>query len=589
MRRLSRASAGDRPSAIGDRPPAVLPSRPSCLRGLTIAALALSLPAAHPFASAQDTGDEHQDAWARVAQFAAARMREANTPGMAVAITSRERLLHVGAFGYANLHAKRPLTADALFEIGSISKSFTSVALLQLRDEGRFDPRAPIARYLPWFSVRSSFAPITGHHLMSHTSGLPRDRDDVPSSRYQAYGLREREAGYAPGVHYAYSNVGYQVLGYALESIAKAPYAQVIAGRVLAPLGMSASVAQFTHETRLRLAVGYERLYDDRPTHSAHPLVPATWLEYAAGDGSIVSTPADMAAYARMLLNRGAGPNGRRVLSEDGFRLLTQRAILAGEQSWYGYGMSTSERNGRVVLSHSGGMVGYASMLVADPEAGVAAVVLVNGPGNPGAVAHFAVEAARAATRGGPLPELPAPTDPAVIDNAPDYAGTYTSGARTLLLDDEPPLLGTPVGGRLALLERRDRDTFYLNRPEWELFLLRFEREKGTVVGFSHGGDYYARSDRPLPAVSHPREWDAYPGHYRATHAWFNNFRIVIRRGALYLMSPDGDETTLEPLGPGLFKEEGMSAERLRFDAIADGRALRANLSGVDYYRVFTP
>jgi len=534
--------------------------------------------------------DPSADAWARVTEFARARMRESNTPGLAVAITSRDRLLHVGTLGFANLTAQRPIAPDTLFEIGSISKSFTSVALLQLRDEGRFDPQAPITRYLPWFSVRSSHAPITGHHLMSHTSGLPRDRDDVPSSRYQAYGVRERETGYAPGVHFAYSNVGYQVLGYALETIAKQAYPDVIAQRILKPLGMTASASQFTHETRPQLAVGYERLYDDRPSHPAHPLMPATWLEYAAGDGSIVSTPADMAAYARMLLNRGGGPGGTRVLSEDGFKLLTQRAIPAGEKAWYGYGMSTSERNGRIILSHSGGMVGYATMLVADPEAGVAAVAFVNGPGNPGAVAHFAVDVARAALRGEALPPMPEATDPAIVENAADYAGTYTAGTRTLVLKHDPPLLGTPMDAGLALLERRSADTFYLNDPAWYVFLLEFSRENGVVTGFAHGANWYSRDGRPAPAAKpHPAEWNAYPGHYRTTHAWFNNFRIVLRRGVLYLVPPGGGETKLEPIAPGLFKEEGTSSERLRFDSIVEGQALRVNLSGVDYYRVFTP
>ena len=534
--------------------------------------------------------DPHAPAWARVGEFASARMREANTPGMALAITSRDRLLHVATFGFGNLDAGRSLTADTLFEIGSISKSFTSIALLQLRDEGRFDPQAPVTAYLPWFSVKSSFAPITGHHLMTHTSGLPRDRDDVPSSRYQAYGVREREVGYAPGARYAYSNVGYQVLGYALESMAKKPYAEVITERILKPLAMNASAAQFTHDTRLKLAVGYQRLYDDRPSHSAHSLVPATWLEYAAGDGSIVSTPADMAAYARMLLNRGAAPNGARILSESAFTALTQRAAPAGENTWYGYGLMTSDRDGRILLSHSGGMVGYASMLVADPEAGVAAVVLVNGPGNPGAVAHFALRAARATLRGAPLPALPEPSDPAIVNNGADYAGTYTSGSRTLVLKADPPVLGVPVGNRLMLLEARGRDTFYLNDAAWDRFLLRFERDSTDVIGFSHGSDWYAREGRRVAEVApHPREWDAYPGHYRTTNAWFSNFRVAVRRGVLYLMEPSGGETRMEPIGPALFKEAGMSAERLRFDGIVDGQALRANLSGVDYYRVFTP
>ena len=534
--------------------------------------------------------DPLASAWARVGEYATSRMRRGGTPGLALAITSRERLLHTAAFGFANLPAQRPMTTDALFQIGSISKSFTAVALLQLREEGRFDPHEPIASYLPWFGVRSSYAPITGHHLLTHTSGLPRDRDDVPSSPYQAYGVKERETGYAPGSHYAYSNIGYQVLGYALERVAKEPYAGVIEQRILKPLGMAASASKFTHATRPRLAIGYNRLYDDRPTHPGMPLVPATWIEYAAGDGSIVSTPADMAAYARMILNRGAADGGARVLSEDGFKQLTQRAIPDGEKRWYGYGISTSERDGRVLLSHSGGMVGYSSMLVADPEAGVAVVSFMNGPGDPGEVANFALDVARAATRGEALPDVPEIVDAAIVSNAHDYDGTYTSGRRTIVLKSDDTLLTTPLAGGSALLERRGRDSFYLNDPAWDLFLMRFERQNGTVIGFSHGGDWYSHSERRSPdAPAAPAEWNAYPGHYRTTHAWFNNFRIVVRRGVLYLMPPDGGEMKLQPLGPGLFKEDGTSSERIRFDSVVDGKALRVNLSGVDYYRVFTP
>ena len=140
------------------------------------------------------------------------------------------------------------------------------------------------------------------------------------------------------------------------------------------------------------------------------------------------------------------------------------------------------------------------------------------------------------------------------------------------------------------LLEERERDTFYLNDAPWHTFLLQFEREEDVVVGFAHGGHWYTRAGHGAPpAVRHPAEWNAYPGHYRATHAWFNNFRVVIRRGTLYMVAPSGEETVLEPLGPALFKEKGVSSERLRFDSIVGGEALRANLSGVDYYRVFTP
>src|SRR5207249_7175266 len=251
-----------------------------------------------------------------------------NTPGVSLAVTDRQKLLHVATYGVADLVARRPLTPDHLLEIGSITKSFTSIALLQLRDQGRFDPRAPVTTYLPWFKVQTSFTPLTPHDLMTHTAALPRDRDDIPSSLYQAVALSDRVVGEAPGRHFRYSNIGYQVLNYMLEAIDGRPFAEIARARILEPLGMTHSAPALTHELRPRLAIGYMDLFDDRPAHPGHPLVEGTWVEYGAGDGCIAATPADLAAYVRMLLNRGAGPRGR-ILSEEGFGLLTQPAIDA--------------------------------------------------------------------------------------------------------------------------------------------------------------------------------------------------------------------------------------------------------------------
>ena len=92
---------------------------------------------------------------------------------------------------------------------------------------------------------------------------------------------------------------------------------------------MTASEPAITNALRPRLAVGYASLYDDRPAHPSHPLVPATWLETESGDGSLASTPEDMAVYLRMLLNRGRGAD--RLLSEAGFAAMTQRIIAIGE------------------------------------------------------------------------------------------------------------------------------------------------------------------------------------------------------------------------------------------------------------------
>jgi len=146
-------------------------------------------------------------------------------------------------------------------------------------------------------------------------------------------------------------------------------------------------------------------------------------------------------------------------------------------------------------------------------------------------------------------------------------------------------------GDELIALERRGPDRFYVDHPDFALFLLRFRREKGKVVEAFHGPDWYTNDRYAGPTTfDHPQKWDAYPGHYRSHNPWLTNFRVVLRKGGLALIAPSGDEEPLVPLGDGIFRvgEEERSPERIRFDAILNGQALRANLSCGDYYRTFT-
>jgi len=557
-----------------------------CLLGLLALLLAAtSLPA-------QDEALRFQQAFARLDEFIAQHMQEATVPGMAVALTSRTGLLRVSTYGFADVAARLPVTPQTLFEIGSISKSFTCIALLQQREVGKFDPQAPVTRYLPWFRINSKFpTPITAHHLMSHTAGITNGRDDIPASLYQAAALRERATAFPPGEHFVYSNVGYQLLGYLLEQLTGQTYGEYVQKHILDPLGMTATEPVITHETRKRLAVGYDRFYDDRPSHPSHPLVPATWLEYGAGDGSLAATPAELAAYLRMLLNRGQGRSSR-IISEEIFNLMTQRVIKAGENAFYGYGLRLSEADGHAIISHSGGMVGYQAMLLGDLDAGLGAVVFINGPGSSRRVAEFALKVLRAALDSQELPALPAPESPTRVENAADYAGTYRAGEKTFTLVAEGTRLLLVHGGERIPLERRGKDRFYVNQPAFQLFLLRFGRQKEKVVEAFHGPDWYVNANYAGPTnFDYPKEWAAYPGHYRTAHAWFSNFRIILRQGALWLISPEGEEQAVVPVAEGEFRvgNEDYSPERLRFDTVVNGQALHANLSGCDYYRALTP
>ena len=529
-------------------------------------------------------------AWKRLDAFVLSEMRRQRIPGVSLALTDRTRLLRVKTYGFANLDSRAPLTPAHQLEIGSISKSFTTNALLQLRDEGRFDPKASVTTYLPWFSIQSTFEPITPHDLMSHTAALPRDRDDIVSSPYQAVALKERVVGEAPGRHFRYSNIGYQVLSYILEELSGKPYAEIIRARILEPLGMTHTVPALTSDLRPRLAVGYENLYDDRPSPPDHPLAPGTWTEYGAGDGCIAATPADLAAYVRMLLNRGAGPRGR-ILSEESFSLLIHPVIDEGESWSYGYGLETRQAFGHSFFAHSGGMIGYYARIVGDLDSGLGAAVMLNGPGDNHRLASYALLVLESAWHGQPLPPMPPPDLPAHAKSAADYAGAYTSAdGRALHLVAEGDRLLLIHAGKRLVLEPRDEDAFYVPHPDFALFLLRFGREGGKVVEAWHGPDWFPGEAYTGPReFATPKKWDAYPGHYRTPNPWEPSFRIVVRKGKLHFLTAE-DEEEVTPLGDGEFRVgEDYSAERLRFDTVTNGKALQANLSGIPYFRTFTP
>jgi len=560
-----------------------------------------------------------EEALKRLDQFIEQKMKVANVPGMAVAVTRREKLLRVSTYGFADVSAQTRVTPEMLFEIGSISKSFTSIALLQLREEGRLDLHEPVTRYLPWFEVQSEYEPITLHHLMSHTGGIIMGAEFTGEASYEVWALRETEATAPPGTYYHYSNVGYKALGVVLEELLGQHYGDIIRERILDPLGMTATEPIITHETRKRLAVGYEGFYDDRPLPQGRPLAPATWLEYASGDGSMASTPTDMAAYLRMLMNRGQGPRGR-ILSEESFDLMSQRVIEAkeegpvlsgveGKDSFYGYGLDIREVDGHTYIGHGGGMVGYYSYILADMDDGLGVVVLMNGPGGQSdeEIAMFALKLLRAGLHDQGLPPVP-PVDPTKVENAAEYAGTYRASpacpersrgkhrrrasAKALTLVAEGERLILRYGDERVVLERRGPDRFYVDHSDFALFLLGFGREKSQVVEAFHGPDWYTNERYAGPTTfDHPREWDAYPGHYRSHNPWLSNFRVVLRKGALALIHPSGREEPLVPLGSGVFRvgEDDRSPERIRFDTILNGRALHANLSCGDCYRTFTP
>jgi D-alanyl-D-alanine carboxypeptidase len=499
-------------------------------------------------------------------------------PGLSLAVTDRDGILASESFGYADLAARVPVTPATLFEIGSIGKTFTSLALLQLREEGLVDLHAPVTRYLPWFEVRSEYEPITLHHLLTHTAGIVAGPDLSSDSRFDVWALRESEAG-EPGAHFHYSNVGYRVLGCVLEDVTGKEYAQIVRERILDPLGLTAADPVITSETRKRLAVGYQRWYDDRPARRQDPMVPAPWVETTTGDGAPATTAEDLAAFMRVVLN-----GGEPLLAAESFELMSRPAVEMGDGWSYGYGLIVGTQDGRSLVGHGGSMPGFGSTVDGDLAAELGVAVLVNGPDE----GNLTVEVARVALDLYGSEKLPEVADPLAVENAEDFAGRY-SGARDLTLAAEGERLILEHGEARVPLEPRGADRFLVDHPDYALYLLVFERATDAVARAWHGADLYQREGVDEPSGAEPTPtWGAFTGRYLAYNPWLSNFRVVLRSDRLVLAWPWGPEDALTPLDDGSFRvgEEEWSPKRLRFDAVVADEALRANLSGCDYYRV---
>jgi D-alanyl-D-alanine carboxypeptidase len=514
-------------------------------------------------------------------------MQSANTAGLSVGLTDSQSLLGVKTYGYADIAAKTPVAPGTLFEIGSIGKSFTSIVVMQMRESGQLDLFSPVTNYLPWFEVESNGEPITIHHLLSHTSGLINGMDFTGEARYEVLALRHTRAAPA-GAHFLYSNLGFKALGVILEDLLGQTYGEIIQSRILIPLEMGATDPVISHETRNRLAVGYQPFYDDRPVHSKSPLAPATWLETNTADGCIASTAEDMAKYMRMFLN-GGKPG---VLTKEGFNLMIQPVIDAWKGYQYGYGLTLGEIDEYAHIGHGGGMVGYSSTMLADTENGFGVIVLSNAPRDTFDIADFALKCLRSAKFDQAMPSLPPNRKASHIENAKTYAGVFKSGEDELTFTARRNNLFLHYKNDRIILEPRGQHYFYADHPELERFLLHFGTENDQILEVFHGSHWYANDKYTgITDFDLPVDWKAYTGHYRCHNPWYSNFRVVARKGALILIWPSGEELQLFTQGAGTFRvgEDLFSPEFIRFEAVVNGQALRANLSECNYYRTFTP
>ena len=529
---------------------------------------------------------KYRDVFAELDRFVEQFMRDMNSPGMTLVLADRDGVQRVATYGFSNLDRQRKLNADELFQIGSITKSFLGIVLLQLREEGKLDFHRPIVEYLPWFRIQSTFAPITTHHLLTHASGLPGAPDVFPSDPTQRH-----IAAYAPGDRFHYNNMAYSLLGYLAWTLDGRELPVVFRERVFKPLGMSQSEPAIDFEMRARMPRSYQPFLGERPYARHGELCEAPSIITTSGAGCIAATARDMGAYVQMIANQGRGPQ-RTLISPESFELFSKRHIKAeefGPGASYGYGIAVDELDGNALVRHTGGMVSFMSALWVDTKAGIGGFASVNAQQGyrPNAVVKYAIQLMRARVEGKKSPAAPAPDPEIEVANAGDYVGVFTGKEGKLeFVREGTRLFLVRAEKKIPLQRLAAPDRVYADEPSLNRFSFAFGRAKadGPVVEVSWGDAWYTASTYEGPRQFEvPEGWRSYAGHYRNEDPWVGSVRVLIVKGRLTL---DGS-TPLERDGE-LFRlrDEPSNTEWIRFGEVVNGKCMRIKYSGLDLWRV---
>ena len=351
------------------------------------------------------------------------------------------------AAGSANLAADIPATPDTLFQIGSITKIWTSTLVMRLVDEGLVELDAPVVKYLPEFATAEpdTSARITVRQLLSHTSGFEGDvfkdtgRGDDAVERLVAEILPTVAQTLAPGVMFSYNNAGFCVLGRIVEVVRGTTWAAAIHEEIAKPLGVR--VATDAYEAILhRAAVGHVV-----PGPDADPEVVLRWgLPSSNGPaGAMLSTSArELLAFARMHLDGGLAADGTRVLSEDSVRRMRRPEVDVPRRTVravkLGLGWHLFDWPGADVIGHDGSTVGQGAFLRLVPEKGVAVAMLTNGGGDLSGLFQDVFGHVLAELAGVEMPPgLGRPENPVPVGDPGRYTGSYESGLNRFDVSDE--------------------------------------------------------------------------------------------------------------------------------------------------------
>jgi len=436
-----------------------------------------------------------QESLALLTAWADAKRAYEGIPGVSMAVVHDQELLWSQGFGLANREGDVAATPQTIYSICSISKLFTSIAVMQLRDAGKLRLDDPLSRHLRWFAIRDTFpdaAPVTIEGVLTHASGLPREADfpywSAPDftfpTREQVIDRQRQQTDLYPAWTYSqYSNLGLVLAGEVVATVSRRQFEDYVRTRILEPLAMQSTTAEIPvtlHGTRL--AVGYSSRLRD----GTRPALPAFQGGGIAPAMAFASTVEDMARFASWqfrVLHHGA----KEVLDKNTLREMHR--VHWVDPSWettWGLGFQVTRVADKTVVGHGGSCPGYRSHITLDPEAKLASIFMSNAGGVDAELfARRAIEIVGVAVEEALDPEKqPRTTHPALAL----YVGTY---------DDAPwggEVVVLPWKGRLAAVDLPTNDPMHalveLRQTSTHTFRrVRKDKKLGEEVRFEVGAD----------------------------------------------------------------------------------------------------
>jgi CubicO group peptidase (beta-lactamase class C family) len=294
-------------------------------------------------------------------------------PGISILIAKNGKTIYKNNSGLANMELQVPINSNTIFEIGSITKQFTAVAILMLEEQGKLSITDNITKYIPDYPTKGNN--ITIHNLLNHTSGIKSytdmktfqdiDRIDMTPTELINF-FKNEPMDFKPGEKYQYNNSGYILLGNIIEVITKESYADFVQKNIFNPLGMTSTSYGSMKKIIPNRASGYSR--SNKGFVNANYL--SLTLPYAAG--SIMSTVDDLLKWQNALRTN-------QLIKRSSFEKATNGSTLnTGEKIIYGYGFRAGDLNGSPTIEHSGGIYGFSANGIYLPKEDIYVIGLTN-------------------------------------------------------------------------------------------------------------------------------------------------------------------------------------------------------------------